>query len=88
MHLPRAVGCLSTGGTSEPHGLPRTGRRGGAHMACVRGGAHLGALERLLRAPRQRVPGELSVVSVAAGNAHFVGSWIPLDWYPVSEAEG
>ena len=31
---------------------------------------------------------QVSGVSIAAGNAHFVGSWFPIGWYPVSGAEG
>ncbi|CAI9162856.1 unnamed protein product [Rangifer tarandus platyrhynchus] len=31
---------------------------------------------------------QVSGVSTATGNAHFVGSWIPIDQHPVSGAEG
>ena len=39
------------------------------------------------------VPGILQArilewVAIAAGNAHFVCSWVPLDRHPVSRAEG
>ena len=34
------------------------------------------------------VPVVLSQVAIAAGNAHFVGSWVPIDRYPVRGAEG
>ena len=30
----------------------------------------------------------LSGVATAAGNAHFVGSWVPIDRHPVRGAEG
>ena len=30
----------------------------------------------------------LSGVAIAAGNAHFVGSWVPIDPHPVRGAEG
>ena len=64
---------------ARPAGL--SGRRmGGAHLARVGGGARL---LRLLGSGSQ-----VSGVSIAAGNAHFVGSWVPIDWHPVSGAEG
>ena len=47
-----------------------------------------GVLVRLFPAPSQWVPGELSGVSTAAGNTHLVGFWVPIDWHPVSRAEG
>ena len=34
------------------------------------------------------VPVVLSGVTIAAGNAHFVGSWVPINRYPVSRVEG
>ena len=34
------------------------------------------------------VPVVLSGVAIAAGNAHFLGSWVPINWHPVSGAEG
>ncbi|CAI9176061.1 unnamed protein product [Rangifer tarandus platyrhynchus] len=45
-----------------------------------------GALVRLFPAPSQWVPGELSGVFIAAGNAHLVGFWV-LNRHPVSGAE-
>ena len=54
----------------------------------VSGQSSPGARLCLLWAPRQWVPGELSGVSIAAGNTHFVSSWVPIDWHPVSEAAG
>ena len=30
----------------------------------------------------------LSGAAIAAGNAHFLGSWVPINWHPVSGAEG
>ena len=31
---------------------------------------------------------QVSGVAIAAGNGHFVGSWVPIDQHPVSGAEG
>ena len=31
---------------------------------------------------------QVSGVAIAAGNAHFVGSWVPIDRHPVSRMEG
>ena len=38
--------------------------------------------------PGQGVTVVLSGVTIAAGKAHFVHSWVPRDWDPVSGAEG
>ncbi|XDA81361.1 hypothetical protein R6Z07_011473 [Ovis aries] len=35
----------------------------------------------------RRGPG-LSGLAIAAGNARFVGSWVPVDWHPASRAQG
>ena len=34
------------------------------------------------------VPVVLSGVAIAAGNAHLVRSWVPMDQHPVSRGEG
>ena len=34
------------------------------------------------------VPVVLSGVAIVAGNAHFMGSRVPIHWHPVSKAEG
>ena len=47
--------------------------RGGMNMAARRG---------------QGSPVVLSGLTIAAGNARFVGSWVPIDWHPASRAQG
>ena len=88
MHLPRALAAFQLDApaslTASPElgvGAKRTWPVSGAELTWV----PLSASSELLGSG---VPGELSVVSIAAENAHFVGSWIPMDWHPVSEAEG
>ena len=42
-----------------------------------------------MAAPRgQGFPVVLSGLAIAAGNARFVGSWVPVDWHPASRAQG
>ena len=49
---------------------------GRAHLAHVGGGEPLDC------------GSQVSGVSIVAGNAHFGGSWVPIDQHPVSRAEG
>ena len=55
---------------------PESGRMGRAHLAHVGGGELLGC------------GSQVSGISIVAGNAHFGGSWVPIDQHPVSRAEG
>ena len=57
-------------------------------------GQERGSRERVwggmnMAAPRgQGSPVVLSGLAIAAGNARFVGSWVPVDWHPASRAQG
>ncbi|KAM9671277.1 uncharacterized protein ACBT57_006497 [Dama dama] len=68
---------------------------GGAHREPIGGGAHCELARSAHRGgvhPEARrgrgVPVVLSGVAIAAGNAHFVGSWVPIDGHLVSGTEG
>ena len=84
--LPRVPlrGEGSCGGGQGSQASSGSGHMGGAHLAHIGGGVHFGGQARLLQAPRLWVSG----VTIAAGNAHLVGSWVPIDQHPVSAAEG
>ena len=61
-----------------------------------RGGAYPGGMGRGARSRRESAPGGvvegfpvvLSGVAIAAGDTHFVSSWVPKDLHPVGAAEG
>ena len=74
-----APGWISPGGSSEARGPLREAYGRSAPGPCR---------ERSAPPQTPRQWSQVSGVSIAPGNAHFVGSWVPIDWHPVSGAEG
>lgn len=70
-------------------GVGRTVSASGAGPAWA-AGQERGSRERVwggMNMAARRGPG-LSGLAIAAGNARFVGSWVPVDWHPASRAQG
>lgn len=81
----RSRGPVLEGGV----GVGRTVSASGAGPAWA-AGQERGSRERVwggMNMAARRGPG-LSGLAIAAGNARFVGSWVPVDWHPASRAQG
>ena len=70
--------------------LPGVATAAGNAQERGRGGANPGGAGRgrLTGGDGEGFPVALSGVATAAGNAHFVRSWVPKDRHPVGAAEG
>ena len=77
----RAWGRGSPGATGEGGQRPWN-RAGAGRTRAAQGGC------RLLAGVGEGFPDVLLGVAIAAGNAHFVNSWIPKDRHPSATAEG
>ena len=54
----------------------------------ARGGGGEGAGDAQGARRGRGVPVVLSGVTIAAGNVHFMCSWVPIDWHPVCGVDG
>ena len=81
-----ACPCVSPGAVVRSVGLSWKSAWGrgalGAHVGVRGGGGAPGVRQG------RGVPVVLSGVAIAAGNAHFMCSWVPSDQHPVSGTEG
>ena len=93
VEIPLAVGGGSVPvvlpGVANVAGNPPGARQGrGETWRCGAGRGSLRSGGRLLAGVGEGFPDVLLGVAIAAGNAHFVNSWIPKDRHPLATVEG